>query len=57
MSSECSCDGSCPVCRIGEVENHKCNRCRFEFCPVCHGTMSEYKAENVLPCRCPQEEE
>lgn len=54
MSDKCSCEGSCPVCRIGTVENHKCNRCRFEFCPACHGTMPKYKAKNVLPCLCRQ---
>ena len=54
MPNECGCEGSCPVCRIGEIENHKCNRCLFEFCPVCHGTMPKYKAENVLPCLCPR---
>ena len=52
--SECGCEGSCPVCRKGEVENHKCNRCLFEFCPVCHGTMPKYKSENVSPCLCPR---
>ena len=23
--SGCGCEGSCPVCRLGEVENHKCD--------------------------------
>lgn len=55
MPEKCSCEGICPVCRIGEVENHKCSRCLTEFCPVCHGTMPKYKAENVLSCICFQD--
>ena len=48
----CGCEGSCPVCRTGEVDDHKCNRCGAEFCSKCHGIANDVKSENVLPCKC-----
>ena len=50
--SDCGCDGSCPVCRIGEVDDHKCDSCGVEFCPKCHGITNDIKSENVLQCKC-----
>jgi len=50
--SDCGCEGSCPVCRIGEVDDHKCGRCGVEFCPKCHGITNGIESENVLPCKC-----
>jgi len=35
----CGCEGSCPVCRLGEVENHRCDRCGSRFCSQCHATL------------------
>ena len=49
---DCGCEGSCPVCRIGEVTKHKCNSCGVEFCPECHGIKNNVQSENVLPCQC-----
>lgn len=51
----CSCEGSCPCCFVGEVENHKCNHCKREFCNVCHGIKSGNSHHNVLACNCSQE--
>ena len=48
----CSCEGSCPCCFTGEVENHKCNNCKREFCNVCHGIKSGNSHHNVLACNC-----
>ena len=52
--SNCECEGSCPSCRIGEVDNHKCNKCFVEFCPNCHGVRrwGSIKNQNVLECKC-----
>lgn len=55
--SNCGCEGSCPVCRIGEVDDHKCDHCGAKFCPKCHGILNpEGKGTtpplDVLPCRC-----
>lgn len=58
--SNCGCEGSCPVCRIGEVDDHKCNRCGTEFCSKCHGITKEINLayshpgmkRNVSPCKC-----
>jgi hypothetical protein len=52
QTTSCGCEGSCPVCRIGEVENHKCDSCKAEFCPKCHGVANGIKSENVSPCKC-----
>lgn len=49
---DCGCEGSCPVCRIGEVDDHKCNRCGAKFCPKCHGIINNVRSENVLACKC-----
>jgi hypothetical protein len=38
--SNCGCEGSCPICRTGEVDNHTCNACKANFCPTCHGIAS-----------------
>jgi len=51
-TAHCGCEGSCPACRIGEVENHKCDSCVIEFCPKCHGIVNDIKSENVMPCKC-----
>lgn len=48
----CSCEGSCPCCFVGEVENHKCGNCKREFCSVCHGIKSGNPHHNVLTCSC-----
>ena len=50
--SNCGCEGSCPVCRLGEVDNHRCNRCKTIFCPKCHGIKHGCRSENVNPCKC-----
>lgn len=58
MSDTCDgtgCAGSCPVCHIGEVSDHKCSRCGTTFCPVCHGTKKDRPSKNVLPCRCKEQ--
>lgn len=47
----CRCEGSCPECRLGEVENHQCKRCGRKFCSTCHG-VSSGSAVNVEPCKC-----
>jgi len=48
------CDGICPCCRFGEVENHKCNRCGREFCEKCHGLKSGRDYLNIRDCNCKQ---
>lgn len=48
----CGCEGNCPVCRIGEVNEHKCKICNTEFCSKCHGIINGALSENVLPCKC-----
>ncbi len=55
--SNYDCEGSCPVCRIGEVDNHRCSRCEVEFCPDCYGIANKIKSENVLPCTCKKKED
>lgn len=50
------CEGSCPACRIGEVEHHQCGRCHSEFCPKCHGIVSYHYFEYIKNCRCKKEE-
>jgi hypothetical protein len=56
--SNCGCEGSCPICLLGEVDDHKCNKCGAVFCPKCHGLLpigrvaSVHTALNVLPCSC-----
>ena len=35
--SNCGCEGSCLICYLGEVGDHKCDRCGVEFRPRCHG--------------------
>lgn len=47
----CGCEGSCPVCRIGEVDDYKCNICGVVFCPVCHGITNKF-SPNVVKCSC-----
>ena len=37
FGSDCGCGGSCPVCRIGEVDGHRCSICGTGFCLKCHG--------------------
>ena len=49
--SDCGCEGSCPVCRIGEVDNHKCDTCGAKFCPRCHGIKNS-KSDNINSCKC-----
>lgn len=51
------CEGSCPICRIGEVSDHKCNRCDTRFCEKCHGILKVgelgWKSVNgVSVCSC-----
>ena len=48
----CFCEGSCPACIVGEVEDHRCNLCQREYCPTCHGIKSGDPSKNVLPCVC-----
>lgn len=59
--SDCGCEGSCPICRLGEVDDHWCPRCETEFCPQCHGRKKGPKPgkvpvvgpeEMIEPCRC-----
>lgn len=50
--ARCHCEGTCPACRKGEVEDHKCDRCNREFCPDCHGVLTGEPNENVDPCSC-----
>jgi hypothetical protein len=52
--SNCGCEGSCPICRIREVDNHKCNKCFVIFCPFCHGirVWGTLKNNNVADCKC-----
>jgi hypothetical protein len=58
--SDCGCEGSCPVCSIGEVDDHRCDSCGSKFCPECHGVISPegrgtVPSLNVSPCRCDSE--
>ncbi len=53
VAVKCWCEGSCPVCRIGEVEDHKCNMCKRTFCQDCHGIESGQPSENLEQCSCP----
>ena len=52
----CGCEGSCPVCRTGEVSDHRCDRCRTVFCPVCHGVLAWSRGICISPntayCQC-----
>jgi len=50
--SNCGCEGSCPICRIGEVDDHKCDSCGAKFCPKCHGSTNRKFSPNVKPCSC-----
>ena len=50
--SNCGCEGSCPVCRIGEVDNHKCDRCGARFCEKCHVIKSVHISKNIEKCKC-----
>jgi len=52
--SNCGCEGSCPACSLGEVDNHKCNRCGREYCDVCHGIKKGELSPNIDPCTCEQ---
>ncbi len=49
--SDCGCEGSCPVCWLGEVDNHKCDRCGAEICPKCHGLKNMW-SPNLERCLC-----
>lgn len=54
--SECGCEGSCPICRLGEVDDHRCDRCKTLFCPHCHGVInlgSEAPTVGWQRCQCP----
>jgi hypothetical protein len=53
ISQEKGLDGSCPVCRLGEVEGGKCSGCGARFCLECGGTLEGRKSANVGPCVCP----
>lgn len=60
--SNCGCEGSCPICRTGEVDNHTCNNCKAIFCPTCHGIASipcdpwkQMAFAAVEPCSCNEE--
>lgn len=48
----CECEGSCPCCLLGEVENHKCNRCRREYCEKCHGIKLGMSCPDIGDCNC-----
>jgi hypothetical protein len=58
-------EGSCPVCRLGDVEKAsgvatimKCNHCTAEFCIRCGGLVRcSQPTKNALPCNCPKEGE
>ncbi len=51
----CRCEGSCPACILGEVEEHECNRCKRTFCSRCYGIESGPPSRNVGRCSCPEE--
>jgi len=53
-NTECGCEGSCPICRHGEVDNHVCDRCRTQYCFVCHGITSstQFPSSGIPPCSC-----
>ncbi len=58
VSRPCSCEGSCPCCRIGEVIDHFCPNCQTTFCPHCHGITNASWArayDNVSKCHCKPE--
>lgn len=51
-------EGSCPVCRVGEVEKLVCEACATEFCETCHGiakTDLDGAFAQVERCKCVQE--
>lgn len=58
--SSCGCEGSCPSCRLGEVEDHQCNLCGYIFCPNCHGVKKDTAISkifpNIEPCSCASDE-
>jgi len=47
-------DDYCPVCRLGEVENFKCDYCSAEFCKKCGGVKKTYVGvtKGITPCLC-----
>ena len=49
--SDCGCEGSCPICRVGEIENHKCDKCSALICCHCHGVINKI-SENLSICDC-----
>ncbi len=56
----CGCEGSCPVCSFGDVEDHKCVTCMTEFCPKCHGISKALQAtayDQVARCHCGESDE
>jgi len=51
----CGCEGSCPVCQLGEIRDHLCETCMTEFCSNCHGIKKAIQAtayDQVQRCRC-----
>ncbi|KKU49866.1 MAG: hypothetical protein UX71_C0005G0079 [Parcubacteria group bacterium GW2011_GWA1_47_10] len=52
-NNRCGCEGSCPSCILGEVEDHECNRCKRIFCPHCHGIKMGAPSKKVKYCSCP----
>jgi len=54
--SDCGCEGSCPICQLGEVDDHRCDCCKTIFCPHCHGVVnlgSEAPTAGWQRCQCP----
>jgi hypothetical protein len=57
--SNCGCEGSCPICRTGEVDDHECDNCKAQLCPTCHGIKTlprdpwkQMAFAAVEPCSC-----
>jgi len=47
-------EGSCPVCKLGEVVDNECNYCRTIFCSKCGGVIRTRIgfAMIIEPCKC-----
>ncbi len=56
--TESGLEGSCPLCKIGEVDYDRCDRCKVVFCIKCGGWINRGLYPNdesiiyVAKCKC-----
>ncbi|MFA6533995.1 MAG: hypothetical protein WCT37_02365 [Patescibacteria group bacterium] len=54
MTKRSDFEGSCPICRIGEVTGTKCQKCGAKFCSKGGGVKNRSFSPNVALCKCPK---